>query len=511
MVTNKTKSMKYALLLIIPIAILINISSEKITDYDFDPNYIYLFNGVNLATQYGKLGHYDNPGTPVIVLSTIVMKITHLVRNTNDDFPIDVLKNPQYYVNVIAWTFSVINTILVFLLGFFILKTTNEITFSLLFQSIPFLSKVIFLWCFRLVSPEPVLLGTVIILIILFLWKYYFNISFGDITIEYAKNQKITIDRFMILFGLLMGFSLATKINTMPLLLLPLLFIPGFSKKFTFLIIVFISFILFTFPIARYYKMLFYWIVSLFLHSGNYGTGSLNIFDLSKVYENLITFIKSEPIIFYTLVFSLVIIIKQIAQKKYNIHLKILGGFFLVQIGFLVMVLKHFELHYFIPVIPTIAVNLFIILQILNLSKTLKLLTIIPFVILCIYLNKGFPIHSSPEYNSTVDENSINIYSYNCNSTMFGLKYGNEYSRNMNTPYLEKVYGKQYFYNLWVHKITDWQDTVTLDALIKKNKPIYLYMFEPYLKDWPTPFNLKKISEGKFLIETQKTDSLEFK
>lgn len=315
----------------------------------------------------------------------------------------------------------------------------------------------------------------------------------------------------MILFGLLMGFSLATKINTMPLLLLPLLFIPGFSKKFTFLIIVFISFILFTFPIARYYKMLFYWIVSLFLHSGNYGTGSLNIFDLSKVYENLITFIKSEPIIFYTLVFSLVIIIKQIAQKKYNIHLKILGGFFLVQIGFLVMVLKHFELHYFIPVIPTIAVNLFIILQILNLSKTLKLLTIIPFVILCIYLNKGFPIHSSPEYNSTVDENSINIYSYNCNSTMFGLKYGNEYSRNMNTPYLEKVYGKQYFYNLWVHKITDWQDTVTLDALIKKNKPIYLYMFEPYLKDWPTPFNLKKNSEGKFLIETQKTDSLEFK
>lgn len=503
--------MKFALLLLIPVTILINISINNKTYFDFDPNYIYLFNGINLATQNGKIGHYDNPGTPVIVLSTVVMKITYLFRNANDDFPIDVLKNPQYYVNVIAWTFTLFNAFLVFFLGLFILKTTNDIFYSFLFQSIPYLSKVIFIYCFRLVSPEPVLLGSAILLIILFLSNYYFNKSFGDFTCKYAKNRQITLDKFMILFALLLGFCLATKINTLPLLLLPILFIPKFKNKLYFLIFVFISFIIFTLPIARYYKMLVFWIANLFLHSGNYGVGSMNIVDLNKVYENLLIFIKSEPIIFGTLVFSLAIIIKQIIQKKNDIHLKILGGFFMVQIADLILVLKHFELHYFIPVIPTIVVNLFIILQILNLSKLLKVIAIFSFVFFCIYLNSDFTKFVPSEYSIPDEDNCINIYSYNINSQMFGLKYGNEYSMNMNTPYLEQIYGKQYFYNLWVKAITDWQDTLTLNELARKNKPIYLYMYEPYLKDWPTPYYLKKVSEGKFLIETSKPDSLELK
>jgi hypothetical protein len=172
------------------------------------------------------------------------------------------------------------------------------------------------------------------------------------------------------------------------------------------------------------------------------------------------------------------------------------------------MIFKNFELHYFIPVIPTIAVNIFMILQILNFSKIIRASAILIFVIMCIYLNKEFPRISPPEYSIIDENNCINIYSYNCSSPMFGLKFGNEYSLNMNTPYLEKIYGKQYFYNLWVRAITDWQDTISIDELAGKNKPIYLYMYEPYIKDWPTPFNLKKVSEGKFLIETSKTDSL---
>ena len=478
---------KFALLLIIPITILINLHYNPKTYFDFDPNYIYLFNAVNLGTQYGNVGHFDNPGTTAIVMSTIVIKVTYLVRNTKDDFPIDVLKNPQYYAKVIAWAFSIMNVLMIFLLGLFILKTTNEIAYSFLFQSIPYFSKVILIYCFRLVAPEPVLLASIILLIILFLSKYYFNKSFGVITI-----QKISVDRFIILFGLVIGFCLATKINTLPLLLLPLIFIPKFKEKFYSLIIVFISFIIFTLPIFRYYRMLVYWMLSLFVHSGNYGTGPLNIIDVTKIYGDLIIFIKSEPIIFFVLIFSLAIVIKQIVQKKYDLHLKILCGFFLIQIAYLIMVLKHFELHYFIPMLPTVAVNLFIILRILNLSKTFNLLTIIPFAMLCIYLNKDFPRIVPPEYSKDVDTNFINIYSYRCTSPMYALKYGNEYSRDMNTPYLEQIYGKQYFYNLWTHEITDWKDTVTLNVLIGKNKPIYLYMLRTLYKRLANSFYFKE-------------------
>jgi hypothetical protein len=502
---------KYLLLLLIPITILINIGYNNKTEFNFDPNYIYLFNGVNLATLHGKIGHYDNPGTPAIVFSAMIMKITYNLRDPKNDFPIDVLQNPQYYVKMISLTFAAINCLLVFLLGFFILKTTHQLAYAFLFQSIPYFSKSVLEWSFQLSSPEPVLFGAVIIFVIFFVWKYYFNKSFGYLKIKRWRSREtesFDLDIFIIIIGFIIGFCLATKINSLPLILLPLLFIPKFKNKFIFLFIALISFIIFTLPIASYYIMFLKWIASLFLFSGLYGGGKMEIVNFNSYYENFFTFIKSEPVIFYTIVLSLVIILKQIIQKKYDIHLKILAGLFLVQVSDLLIVLKHFNLHYFIPIIPTLAVSLFIILQIFNVSKILKALIIVPLVALFLVLNMDFTKSTSTEYASLYQKEDINIYSYNCNSQMYWLKYGNEYSKNMNTTYLEKIYGKQYFYNIWLRQLTDWQDTITIDTLTKKNKNIYLYMYDDYLKDWPTPFKLKSISVGKYLIETKETDSL---
>ena len=102
--------MKYFLLLLIPIALLVNVAYNDKTEFGQDPNYIYLFNGLNFASQGGPIGHYDNPGTPVIVFSAVIMKVTYTLRKTDNDFPTDVLKDPQYYI---IWLSVMTNNVLI--------------------------------------------------------------------------------------------------------------------------------------------------------------------------------------------------------------------------------------------------------------------------------------------------------------------------------------------------------------------------------------------------------------
>ena len=509
--------MKKLLLLIIPFIIFINIKINKETNIDYDPNYIYLFNGLNFAYSYGNIGHYDNPGTPTILFSAIVIKTTYKIRNVKENLPTDVLLHPQYYLEIIAWSFSVINCLLILGLGFIIYKITNEIFFGILLQSTPFFSNTILSWSFYNVSPEPFLFGVAAILSVLFLWKTYFNKSFGSLNLRHIKNGSenvlFEIDIIYILFGFIIGLGLASKINSIPLIFLPLFFIKGYKKIFIYFISIAISFIIFTLPIIHYYPTLFGWVKDIFFHSGRYGNGANEVFDLSSFINNFIILLKKEPVIIGVIFVSMLIMFKQIINKKFDIRVKILLALISVQLLDLIMVLKHFSTHYLIPIIPTIAINIFIIFQILNLSKSLKIVIITSLIFMCYFINinmKKFALFDDSiiyisKLKAQIEPDCINIYSYGCNSNIYALKYGDDYALDRNTLLMEKLYGEQYFYNVFSKQLYNWKQIISLDTLIKSHKKLILYANEYYLSSG-TPFKLKLISEGKYLIETNQAD-----
>jgi hypothetical protein len=500
--------LKFILLFIIPIVILLNINYNNKTEFAYDPNYIYLFNGLNLATHFGKMGHYDNPGTPVSVFSAIIMRTAHLFRNTDKDLASDVILNPQYYVKTIVWTMAVVNAIVLLLFGLFISKTTNSLVYGLLFQSIPFLSASVFHWSFQTLSPETVLIGAVSIFVIIFLWKYCFNKDLGEFKFKYSKKSFISIDKFFILFGIIFGFLLATKINTLPLLLIPFIFVPTIRNKFIFLVITSISFFIFTLPIVKYYPDLLLWVIRILDHTDLYGSGESGFVNLNLFKDHFVTALESDPLIFLIIGLSVIFLIIRMVQKKFDIHFKILLTLILVQLIDLFMVMKHFNMHYLIPVLPTLVVNIFIMLQVIKLPKIGRTSVVLPFVLVSIYLNIHFSKYVPTEYQEVKTINDINIYSFGCKSAIYGLRFGDERSNGVNSAIFEKICGKQYFYDVWTQKLTTWQDTLTIDSLTKLNKKIYLYAYDGYLKDWPTPFNLKLVAEGQYLIETTKNDSL---
>jgi hypothetical protein len=355
------------------------------------------------------------------------------------------------------------------------------------------------------------LLGAIILFVIIFLWQFYFNKDLGEINFKYSKKGFFPIDKFIILYGIIFGFLLATKINTLPLLIIPLTFIPTFKNKAIFSGIAIFSFFIFTIPIIEYYSVLFLWFKGIVIHTDLYGTGETGFVDFKLMSEHLANAIDYNPLIFAIIGLSVIFLIVRIFQKKFDIHFKILLVLLLVQFFELFMVMKHFNLHYLIPIIPILVVNIFVMLQVVKLPKVALTSVILPFIIFIIYLNVDFTKFVASEYQEVKTPTDINIYTFGCKSTIYGLRFGDERSKRVNSAMLEKTHGKQYFYDIWTQKLTTWKDTLTIDSLTKLNRKIYLYGFDGYLKDLSTPFNMKRVSEGQYLVEPQKHDTLNVK
>ncbi len=502
---------RIAILLLVPTIILINIFYTGQTEFwkgKYDPSYAYLLNGLNLATTGGNIGHIDHPGTTVQVSSAIIIKIVYEFRNPDDSLQSDLLHNPEYYLKCIAWTFTLINCLLIFLSGIVFYKLSSEITYGLLFQSFT-LNEILLRHAFYEVKPEPVLLGAVILLMMVFLRNYYSATS-ADKSISNHTNIKKEYYsyRYVLLFGIIIGFCIATKINSIPLVIIPLLFINKLKEKIIYITSALFAFVVFTLPISDRYIAFLRWLKNIAFHSGYYGNGTKEIINATRFFENMYFTIRHQPFIIWVVLLSIIIIAIQISRKKYDRNLKILIVFVLVQLISFVMVFKHFRLHYLIPVIPTIAMNLFIMFQMAGLKKMHRNLLIIPVVILLFLFNIRI-IYSYQNHKKIIKieniSNSksdfINIYAYQCSSQLFALSIGDDYAKKKHAVVLENIYGKQYFYDYWSKKLHDWQTPVSLDSLRKFNKNLYFISTGEAIREYTTIFRLKYISEEKYLIE----------
>ena len=291
------------------------------------------------------------------------------------------------------------------------------------------------------------------------------------------------------------------------MIILPLFFIKGNKNKILFLVCILFSFVIFTLPITHFYVSLMKFYFSIITHSGNYGGGPREFINPQSFMNNFLVFIKCEPVLFCTLCLSILILFKQIFQKNFGLHFKILLSLVTVQILDLIMVLKHFSLHYLIPVIPIIVINIFIILQLMKFPEKVKLLIIIPFIIFCfiknVYLveNKLF---ISDFYQTSKDEpDCINIYSYGCNSPFYALKMGNEWARNRYCAECEKIYGKQYFFVLGPNQFFEWNNQISINELFAMKRKLLLHYSDSYLPEINLPYKLTYHSPGCSYIENE--------
>jgi len=497
------KTLSILLLLILPIFFYLGLIkyNDALGEYylgrNCDPSYPYLVNALNLAQNqnYG-VGHFDHPGTPVQEIGAAVILIIHTYNSNNTDIVTNVFNKPEYFLNKILKTFLLLISAAIFLLGLITYSKLKNIYAALFLQLSPFsfYSEDIY---FQLtnVSVEPILVFTALMLIstiILYLNK--------------PDSEKINL-LFTLVFGILCGLGMATKISFLPVMIIPFLLLMNIKYKGLFIILSIISFSAFVYPAfstntANDFTI---WVRNLIAHSGKYGKGSEDIIQTSVYFDNVKTIFSKNLIFSVTYISMIIILISQFFEKyklaiRSNKYFILLLGIFLAMTLQILMVAKHFSLYYMIPVYMFSILGLFVIYKIFvsfypDMFKSNKKKYIF-YSLICVIMISYSIIHLSTIYKtrkligngrnearkivSTLEEdygNYIVVSTYECSSKEFALYLGSFYGGSQHKRYMAIVkekYPNNFYFNRWANNFYDeWDINFIKDRLIKSNKFVF--------------------------------------
>lgn len=326
--------------LVIPLCFLItalvyNFSAGTIHLLGVDPEYAYLFNGIILAHLHPDAYHILHPGTPVQVLIAIVSRVVHLFRPGLSLWE-DVMAHPEIYIKATIITGNIINSIFLYLVGRLVYRYSKNILVSLSLQATPF-AFLMTLELSRRMMPEMIMLSLVSCWIIILVRLIYENPSL----INYKKCSLI--------FGVLLGLSLATKITFLPYFLLVIIVLPDWKLRLRFTVIAILSFFVFAFPVLFDFPRYIHWLTANFIHTGNYGTGDPGIINGPVFLESLKIIIKSSLQLLIPAFILLLLALYHIINNRKSIALRV--GFGLVALLYfqVVLIAKQYAFYYLTP------------------------------------------------------------------------------------------------------------------------------------------------------------------
>lgn len=468
-------------LLIVPLVWLVIGFRFDRTKYGTDPESAYLFNGLNIAMGE-SVGLYHHPGGTVQIYSAIVIRITHFLRATGTDLQDDVLLNSELYIEVLRKGLIAINALIMFLMGLAALIWLKNIWLATLLQMSPFLSATIIELSFTKVSPEPLVFMSLMLLIILIL-KYY--------TSQDQKNNW-----FPVLFGILCGFGLATRITFIPILIIPFLILRGQLNKFLFLLAIIPSFVLFTLPLIPVYKTMFYWFRDIGTHTGAYGQGDTGLIDTNYYLNSIINISKSNIEFIFAIVISIVLLLVIVISPKFKKSFQqrrepvYIIAFLIAQAVTLLAVAKQYNNQYLVGALCLTGITfIFIFLYIKSILVERKKYNESYSVLLLIIVFLGFTILTIPKLsmaytgyqqsNKSIDETIARIerdyrgfvktYYYPASFNQYAqLRWGNVYAKQLHTNRLQELFPEGIFYNAWEKTFQFWETTITPGEFLKK-------------------------------------------
>ncbi len=483
-----------------------------------DPEYIYFMSGLTLSDGAIKLGHFDNPGTPLQILVALVFKLLYFFRSTPTPYVEDVLLHPDLYLSVTSLFLTAITAALIFYAGKKVFETTQSVFYALFVQTAPFLPVIWYDLIGRvapeLMMPFPVILTTILLI------KIYFN------------NETFTW-KSVLLLAFFSAFGLSIKLTYLPLWFIPFLVIEGWKKKLVFVGAAFLMFFIIAFPMTLQFNFFWAWVKNLFMHSGQYGDGETNIINFVSLRGNLRELIGFESRYFYvyfaligTLVGYLIYF-----RKKAERRIVLLAIAVIITIAVqLLMVGKHYAHRYFIPVLMLSPLMVFIVAEIIKkfypkrITVVLINVAIVGLLIWSVQFNRVWlPIKTEAmekeienrlptwHFAQTLEKNSYKIITsqnYGCPFIEYTLFYSqvwaNENKREEYQPILNKLYPNSYSYFTWSDEMKFWGEKFNAKNVFDSGLKTYLYIEredeELFNK---TISKLKEESEAIFNVERE--------
>jgi hypothetical protein len=456
-----------------------------------DPEYIYFMSGLTLSDGAIRLGHFDNPGTPLQILMALLFRLVWYIRSTSLPFVEDVLSHPDLYLSVTSLVITGLTAALITYTGLQVYKHSRSVVYALLIQTAPFL-PVIWYDLIGRVAPELMMPFPVMLLTLLMVKIHY--------------SGEATTTRQILAFALISALGLSIKLTFLPLWALPFLITSGWKNKLKFVAFSFLFFFIIAFPVSLQMEFFWNWVKNLFLHSGQYGGGESNIINFATLKSNLTELYNYERR-FFLLFFALITVFAiYLGLKRGKADRKIswmAAGLILAISLQLIMVGKHYAHRYFIPVLMLMPLTVFLAAELIRKMAPFRVTSYV--LSLLVLLTVGWNIRNHRQwlpvktnglstdiksrmptwhFVSLLDkqDNYKIITSQNYGSPFieytltYSLVWANHQKRTEYAPVLDRLYPHTFNYFTWDNTLKSWVEKFDAKIIAGSGKKVFLYL-----------------------------------
>lgn len=433
-----------------------------------DPSSAYMLNGLNVSLLQ-SVGHIDHPGTTVQILCAIFLRLLWLVGPGEGDFATSILRNYEWYLRYVLTGFFFLQSCIVTTVSLWIWKKFHNIAL-LLVMSVAILASP------QVLAMEAQSLRPEILIPLLHLLLAVCTLARLDE--EYQHQDASTSLAFWT--GALACTAFFTKLTCVPLFAMTF-FLWSSWNYWRFYGIGFLCVIIICLPfIFPSVHQLIRWIFDLAVHSGHYGSGETNVINPQSFFKNLILITKLNYIYLLLLLVELVYCI-YIYKCKCSFTCKVVYLYLFSISLTILLIAKHFSMHYMLAVYLPILLISFIFIAISTHGIVKYIGCTIYVIFIYISLNHLILFSNKDQYQNVIkysqeysDNNTIT--SYNSFTIPYVLSFGNDFAHHSFTDILEKIYPEHYMYNIWSQKFYQFNRDVTLkiNEMISSGRKLYI-------------------------------------
>lgn len=369
------------------------INARHVFMYGGDPMYAYLLNGLTLARGEADIGHTDNPGTTVQVFSAIIIRVIYFF-SSSDNITDDVIGHPEKYLFIARLIQISLISLSLFWLGKKVYKWQNNSLPVALFLQNSALTGVMTITHSHSFAPEGLLIIG--------------GIAMLALCMKILSDQQLQATlpkRYAILFGIICGFMIITKLPGAVYVFIPLFVLTGLRSKLIFAASFVGSAFLFVLPAINRIHFLFDFAVNVATHSGHYGAGEAEMLNTSEFIDNLKMHFSGDIVL--TLVLLAAIITLGIGLIQYktwfrsnSIWFRMLFGITITILANLFLATKHFGYHYLIPSQVLLALVVYILIRLYSTKITIPSLSTLHIRALIVVACVAVPAALCARYNS---------------------------------------------------------------------------------------------------------------
>jgi hypothetical protein len=315
-----------------------------------DPSYVYLLNGYQYVTG-NSVYHVDHPGSTTQIIFGISSFLIWVFNFSGIGFKEFVIQNPDFLILTFQLLTSILHVYLISLIFNRVRDKSGNITaFFTAFAPMYAINTYAGFNYWTIAASD----STALILIeILLLYLIRLNEGKGF----FKKNKQY------IIFGILMGLLLMTKLNATPVVILIFL-VSGLKYKIKVLIATLIVTTVMIYRISNQLEALTEWVKKLLLKSGRHGSGE-GFVNLKEFLDNLDKFTTDWRIVPFLLLLNILGIYLTWTHKDiFNQELKSISIVTLLISIEVILYARSGTQHYFLLSWPFIAYTYGIILRI---------------------------------------------------------------------------------------------------------------------------------------------------